>query len=206
MKKTLSFFLVFSIILITATSCETSQSAQEAMKSESSIQPIVSSMNELIQQENQNDILLQKMAVSVEEAKLKTISNQKVTELEQNMILKVNQAKSQIAEYKKAVESVQEKFKKVKQQVSTLINPSIQQPAQQFLTDFETSIQTELSIATKYEQLLQNQSEAIQAIIKSKPLPTDNSDQLVTEIDQLVSLFQEQVAKLNASYQKVLSV
>lgn len=163
-------------------------------------------MNELIQQENQNDILLQKMAVSVEEAKLKTISNQKVTELEQNMILKVNQAKSQIAEYKKAVESVQEKFKKVKQQVSTLINPSIQQPAQQFLTDFETSIQTELSIATKYEQLLQNQSEAIQAIIKSKPLPTDNSDQLVTEIDQLVSLFQEQVAKLNASYQKVLSV
>ncbi|SDY21942.1 hypothetical protein [Thermoactinomyces sp. DSM 45892] len=206
MKKTLSLLLIFNIILITATSCETSQSAQEAMKRTPSIQPVVSSMNEMIQQENQNDTLLQKMAASVEEAKLKTISNQKVTDLEQNMIPKVNQAKSQIAEYKKAVESVQERFKEVKQQVNKLTNPSIQQPAQRFLTDFETSIQTELSIATKYEELLQNQSEAIQAIIKSKPLPTDNSDQLVTEIDQLVSLFQEQVKKLNASYQKVLSV
>lgn len=162
-------------------------------------------MNEMIKQENQNDILLQKMAASVEEAKLKTIANQKVTDLEQNMIPKVNQAKTQITEYKKAVESVKEKFKHIKQQVNTLTNSAIQQPAQQFLIDFETSIETELSIATKYEQLLQNQSEAIQAIIKSKSLPTDSSDQLVTEIDQLVSLFQEQVTRLNASHQKVLS-
>lgn len=196
-------FLI-TIPLLIGTGCNFIQSARQTMQDEiNPTQQIIENMNKLIEQENKNDTLLQKMATSVQEAGLKTIADQKITDLQETMIPKVNQAKNQITEYKSAVEKVKSNFQSLQTQVKTITNPTIQQLSKQFLTDFEASIEAELSIATKYEQLLQNQSTAIQAIISGKSLPTDNSDQLVAEIDQLAAQFQEQVKKLNNSYNQM---
>lgn len=196
-------FLV-SISILLGTGCTLIQSARQTMQEEvNPTQQIIEDMNKLIEQENKNDILLQKMATSVQEAGLKTIADQKVNDLQETMIPKVNQAKKQIAEYKEAVEKVQSNFTHIQSQLKAITNPTVQQLSKQFLSDFEASIQAELSIATKYEQLLQNQATAIHAIISGKSLPMDNSDQLVAEIDQLAAQFQEQVKKLNHSYNQM---